>query len=173
MIIDGFLQFDLAFNGALAAGTYNSTNVIDLGVNSGVPTFARGGGARDLGIGDDPAVKLFSVVTTAFLGGTSILALLQGAPDNGVGAPGTWTTFWTGPTVLLANLIAGAELANIDMPKVPQGVAPPRFLRMQYTIAGTMTAGVLQSELVLDRFDQPKSAAGVLSGYPSGVVVAN
>lgn len=173
MIIDGLLQFDSAFNGALAAGTYNSTNVIDLGVTSGVPSSANGGGARDIGIGDDPAMKIFSCVTTAFAGGTSVVPILQGAADNGSGAPGTWTTFWTGPTVLLASLGVGAELANIDMPKTPQGVAPPRFLRMQYTIAGTMTAGVIQSEIVLDRFDQPKGTTGVLSGYRAGVTVAN
>ncbi len=173
MILDGLLQFDSAFNGALAAGTYNSTNVIDLGVTSGIPTFANGGGGRDIGVGDDPAMKILSVVTTAFAGGTSVIPILQGAPDNGAGAPGTWTTFWTGPTVTTANAILGCELANIDMPKTPQGVAPPRFLRMQYTIAGTMTAGVIQSEIVLDRFDQVKGTTGVLSAYPAGVTVAN
>jgi hypothetical protein len=173
MILDGLLQFDPAFNGALAAGTYNSTNVIDLGVTSGIPSSANGGGARDLGIGDDPALKIFSCVTTAFLGGTSIGEILQGAPDNGAGAPGTWTTFWTGPVILTANLIQGCELANIDMPKAPQGVGPPRFLRMQYVILGTMTAGIIQSEIVLDRFDQIKGTTGLLSGYRAGITVAN
>lgn len=176
MILDGLLQFDSAFNGALGVGTYNSTNVIDLGVTSGVPSSASGGGARDLGIGDDPALKIFSIVTTAFTsGGSGTLGLiLQGAPDNGSGAPGTWSTFWTSPVLALASLTAGAELANIDMPKTPAGVAVPRFLRMQYVIGGaTMTGGIVQSEIVLDRFDQIKGTTGSLSGYRAGVTVAN
>ena len=176
MILDGLLQFDSAFNGALAVGTYNSTNVIDLGVTSGVPSSASGGGARDLGIGDDPALKIFSIVTTAFTsGGSGTLGLiLQGAPDNGSGAPGTWSTFWTSPVLALTALVAGAELANIDMPKTPAGVAVPRFLRMQYVVGGaTMTGGIVQSEIVLDRFDQIKGTTGNLSGYRAGVTVAN
>ena len=176
MILDGLLQFDQAFNGALAVGTYNSTNVIDLGVLSGVPSSANGGGARDLGIGDDPALKIFSIVTTAFTsGGSGTLGLiLQGAPDNGSGGIGSWSTFWTGPVLALTALVAGAELANIDMPKTPAGVAVPRFLRMQYVIGGaTMTGGIIQSEIVLDRFDQIKGTTGNLSGYRAGVTVAN
>lgn len=176
MILDSFLQFDSAFNGAQVVGTYNSTNVLDLGVTSGVPSSASGGGARDIGIGGDPEMKLFAEVTTAFAsGGAGTIALaLQGAPDNGAGSPGTWSTFWTGPTNALATLAVGAELANIDMPKVPAGVPIPRFLRLQYTIGGaTMTAGTLSSYLVLNRFDQIKGTTGAISAYPPGVVVAN
>ena len=178
MILDALLQFDSAANLAQIVGTYNSTNVIDLGL-IGIPASIAGGGgggARDIGIGDDPAMKLFSEVTTAFTsGGAGTLGLvLQGAPDNGSGAPGTYSTFWTGPVFALATLVAGAELANIDMPKVPAGVSTPRFLRLQYVIGGaTMTAGIVESLLVLDRFDQLKGTTGALSGYPAGVTVAN
>src|SRR5277367_3190461 len=109
MILDSFLQFDAAFNGAVVAGTYNSTNVIDLGVVNGLPASIAGGGgggARDIGIGDDPAMKLMVLVTTAFLGGTNCQALVQGAPDSGTGTPGTYTTMLTGPLVTQANMIA-------------------------------------------------------------------
>jgi len=58
MILDALLQFDNAASLAIAAGTQASTNVIDLGITSGIPTSANGGGARDIGIGDDPAMKL-------------------------------------------------------------------------------------------------------------------
>lgn len=175
MILDALLQFDSAVNLALGVGTINSTNVLDLGL-LGIPTSASGGGARDIGMGEDPMMKLFSVVTTAFTsGGAGTLALtLQGAADNGSGAPSTYTTYWTSPTYALATLAGGAELANIDMPKVPAGAAVPRFLRMQYIIGGaTMTAGIVQSELVIDRFDQVKGTTGALSGYPAGIVIAN
>ena len=37
MILDALLQFDAAINLAQVAGTYASTNVIDLGVTSGIP----------------------------------------------------------------------------------------------------------------------------------------
>ena len=51
MILDGFLTWSI--NQAVTV-TAVSTNIIDLGVISGVPSSAQGGGARDIGIGDDP-----------------------------------------------------------------------------------------------------------------------
>src|SRR5580698_336940 len=78
MILDGLLCFTSLSGGGSGAGdspttgTQVSTNQIDLGVTSGVPTSANGGGARDIGIGDDPAMKILVQVTTAFLGGTSL-----------------------------------------------------------------------------------------------------
>ena len=63
---------------------------------------------------------------------------------------------------------------DIDMPRPPPGIPFPRFLRMQYVIAGaTTTAGTVESELVIDRIDQPSQANAVLGGYPAGVVIAN
>ena len=176
MIIDALLQFDSAAQLAQVVGTYLSTNVIDLGEISGIPSSANGGGARDIGVGDDPAIKVLALVTTAFAsaGAATLAVSLQGAPDNGSGAPGTWYTFVTSPVFALATLVQGAYLLNIDMPRPPAGVPMPRFLRMSYAIAGaTTTAGQVQSELVLDRFDQPMSSAGVLSGYPAGITVSN
>ena len=76
-------------------------NIVDLGL-AGIPSSANGGGARDIGTGDDPSLKLSIIVTTAFASGTSLQVNLQGAPDNGSGAPGSWTTMWTGPVVVEA-----------------------------------------------------------------------
>ena len=64
MIIDGYLLFTGTSNGATGgvtstantdsvaqtAATYTCSNVLDLGVTSGVPSSANGGGARDIGI---------------------------------------------------------------------------------------------------------------------------
>lgn len=177
-IIDAFLQFDSAFNGAQVVGTYNSTNVIDLHgpAASMIPVLVSGQGARDIGTGDDPAMKLVSYITTTFTsGGAGTFQLkMQGAPDNGSGSPGTYYDMWTSAAVALANLIAGQNMANIDMPRVPPGQVLPRFLRVQYIIGGaTMTAGVVQTELVLDEIDHPQSTTGVLSGYPAGIAIAN
>lgn len=154
-------------------GTQNSSNVIDVGVVSGVPTSANGGGARDMGIGDDPALKLQVQVTVAFLSGTNIQIVLQGAPDNGAGAPGAYTTMYTGPTVAVASLVAGARLADIDMPRTVPGQALPRYYRLQYVSTGTFTAGKIEGLFVLDRIDQPEQTNAVLGGYPVGITVAN
>ena len=75
-------------------GTQAASNIVDLG-GPALPGSASGGGARDLGVGDDPALKLSALVTTAITGGTSLQLQLQGAPDNGSGAPGSYTTMWT------------------------------------------------------------------------------
>lgn len=185
MILDGLLQFCGTSNGASAGitagansdspttGTQIASNILDLGVDSGVPSSANGGGARDLGIGDNPSLELLIQVVTAFAGGTSLQALLAGAPDNGSGAPGSYTTMWTGQAVLEASLVAGAQLANVTVPRTVEGQPLPRFLRLSFITSGTHTSGAVEASIVLDRFDQIKGSAGALSGYPAGITVAN
>lgn len=178
MILDALLQFDSAVSVAIAAGTQASTNTIDLGINSGIPTFANGGGARDIGIGDKPAMKFVVLVTTTFTsGGAGTLSVgLQGAVDNGSGAPAAFSTWWTSPVYALATLNAGSQLFNMDMPRPPDGIAVPRFLRLLYTVAtATMTAGNISSYLVLDRIDQMYNSTdnSTIGGYPAGITVAN
>ena len=165
MILDGLLQFTGAagaVNGDTpTTGTQQSTNVIDLV------------SARDMGIGDDPALKLFIEVLTTFTGGTSLQVDLTGAPDNGSGLPGTYTSMWTTGAVLEADLLAGRYLANIDVPRIrlPTGSGAsaaqplPRFLRLQYVSAGTHTAGSLYGSIVLDRQDYVT--------YPAGINIVN
>lgn len=173
MILDGLLQFSGA-NGDSPTATGVSTNIIDLHM-AGIPVLAAGQGARDIGIGDDPAMKLLVLVTAAFTGLTSLQVALQGAPDNGAGAPGAFVTWWLSPAVALASLTAGARLYDMDMPRPPAGVVEPRFLQMAYTIAGSGTGGTLKAFIVLDRHDQFYNALAnnILGGYPPGVVVTN
>lgn len=175
MILDSLLLFSGSTGNTdtPTTGTQTATNILDLGVTSGVPTSANGGGARDLGIGDDPSLKLMIQCTTAFVGGTSLQAQLSGAPDNGAGAPGAYTTMWTGPAVAVAALLQGAPLANVDVPRVIAGQVLPRFLRLQYISVGTFTGGAVEAGIVIDRMDQILSSAGNMSGYPVGVTVAN
>jgi hypothetical protein len=176
-ILDGYLIFSLsaAAGGDLpTTGTQNSTNVLDLGITSGLPASAvNGGGARDIGIGDDPAMKLQVQVIVAFTGGTNIAIALQGAPDAGSNTPGSWTTMYTGPTVVEASLIIGARLADIDMPRPVPGQAIPRYLRLNYISSGTHTAGAIFAGLVVDRMDIPEQANAVMGGYPAGITIAN
>lgn len=180
MILDALLQFDAAANLAQVVGTYPSANVIDLhlAAGSGIPVLANLQGARDMGIGDDPALKLLVQVATTFTsGGAGTLQVaLQGATDNGAGAPAAFNTWWTSPAYALATLNAGSRLYDMDMPRPPDGIAIPRFLRMLYTIAGaTMTAGTLNAYMVLDRLDQVYQSTdnSIIGGYPPGIVVAN
>jgi len=175
MILDALLAFDTNVSLAIAAGTQVSTNVIDLGITSGIPTSANGGGARDIGIGDDPAMKLLvQVITTFTSGGAGTLAVsLQGAIDNGSGAPSTYTTMYTGATVTDANMTAGTRLADIDIPRPVAGQALPRFLRLEYVNSGTHTAGAVECGIVIDRNDQIVGDTGKISGYPAGINVAN
>ncbi len=174
MILDSQLQFTAAAGDSILAATTNSTNVIDLHM-SGIPVLANLQGARDIGIGDDPALKLLIQVSQAAVGGTNLVVALQGAPDNGSGAPGTFTSWWTSPTYALATLALGARLYDMDMPRPPAGVGIPRFLRLAYTATGVFTAGLLQAFIVLDRMDQAYSGTNnaVMGGYPSGFTVAN
>lgn len=174
-ILDALLQFDPnPTSVAIAAGTQPSTNVIDLGVTSGIPSSANGGGARDIGIGDNPAMKILCQVVVAFASAGStgtIQAAIQGAPDNASGVPGTYVTMATGPLYVIP--VVGTQLLNMDMPRPKDGNVP-RFLRILYTIATqTMTAGSVGAWLVLDREDQLSQAAGYLGAYPAGITVSN
>ena len=184
MILDNLLTFTGTSNGATGGitagaqtdlpttGTQAASNIIDLGL-SGLPTSANGGGARDIGVGDDPAMKLSALVTTAITGGTSLQLQLQGAPDNGSGAPGSYTTMWTSAVIAEASLVAGAQLANIDVPRVVFGQAIPRYLKLNFISVGTHSAGAIEAQIVLDRDDQIMGTGGAYSGYPAGITVAN
>lgn len=152
-----------------------STDVMDLHM-SGIPALANLQGARDLGIGT--RLKLTTIVTTTFTSGgaATLTVAIQGAPDNGSGAPGSYTTWWTSPAYALATLVQGARLFEIDFPRPPAGVGVPRFVRMLYTTAGAdFTAGVLQSFVVLDRDDYMYQGTNnaIPGGYPAGLTVAN
>ena len=157
MIIDGELQFTGAAGGVNSdsptTGTQNSTNIIDL-VN-----------ARDMGIGDDPALEVLATVTTAFAGGTSLQLEFQGAPDNGSGAPGTYTTYASGPVIALVDLTVGATLLDITVPRKAFGAALPRFLRLRSVTVGTHSGGAYYGAIVLDRQDYVN--------YPAGITIAN
>lgn len=166
VIIDGALQFTgmagTVSNDSPTTGTQQSTNIIDL-VN-----------ARDMGVGDDPALKLLIQIMTTFSGGTSLQVQLQGAPDNGSGSPGSYTTMWDSGAIAEASLVAGRYLANITLPRTllptpntgPSAAqALPRFLRLQYVTVGVHGAGALYAAIVLDRQDYVV--------YPAGSTISN
>ena len=198
MILDNALMFTGTSNGASGGitwgtagqtgqntdrpttGTQTASNIIDLGVINGLPASASGGGgARDMGIGDDPSLKLLVVNTVPLAGGTSIQVQLNGAPDAGSNTPGSYTTMWTSPAILLASTaLAGTYLANIDVPRTVPGQPIPRYLQLQfiasgtYTWTGTQATGGIEACIVIDRFDQLQNT-GYIGGYPAGITIAN
>lgn len=145
------------------AGGVSSTNVIDL-VN-----------ARDMGIGDAPALKVMVLVTAAFTttgtASTTMAINVQGAPTNTAGA--AWVTYAGFPAYASASLTAGTKF-QMDVPPVNPDSGPlPRYLRLQYVLGGpgsTFSAGSVVSTIVLgaDRF--PGQAG---SAYPSGITISN
>lgn len=184
MILDSALQFTgfPATGGIVVTGTnydlpttgtQNSSNVIDLHM-AGIPVLANLQGARDIGVGG-PALKMLIQVVTTLTGGTSLQVVLQGAPDNGSGAPGSFTNWWASPVYAEATLVAGARLYDMDMPRPPAGVGIPRFLRLGYVSVGTHGAGAIYGGITLDRFDQAYNSTNnaVLGGYPAGLTIAN
>jgi hypothetical protein len=173
MILDAFLMFDVAAAITANGTTQASTNVLDFG-GPAIPSLANLQGARDMGIGDNPALKLLVEVTTVFAGGTSMSVAIQGATDNGSGVPAAFSTWWISPAYTTATLVVGARLLDMDFPRPPAGIAIPRFVRLLYTTVGACN-GSVSSGIVLDRDDQPYSSTGnaVMGGYPAGINVAN
>lgn len=154
MIMDGLLMFDgtPAASGAptpsslaIAPGSQASANVIDLGTQ------------RDLGV--DAEMKVLVQVVEAFAGGTSLQVFLQGSTDNSA-----YTTMAESRAYPTAELTAGTRLLAIALPRPAGSQAIPRYLRLNYTVAGTMTAGTVIAGLVLDRHDSPV--------YPSNISVS-
>ena len=182
MILDGLLQFTGGAGGvgstnnadAPTTGTQTSSNVLDLHM-AGIPVLANNQGARDFGIGDDPALKILAQVSVAFTAGTSMQLNFQGATDNGSGAPAAFTTWYSSPVYAEATLVVGARLLDMDVPRPPAGVAIPRFLQLQYVTVGAHATGRLQSWIVIDRHDQVYNATSnaILGGYPPGIAIAN
>jgi hypothetical protein len=186
MILDGFFAFTGQGAGGVPAvagdfindspttGTQISSKIIDLHM-SGIPLLASGQGARDMGIGDKPSLKIMIEVDVAFASGTSLQVNLQAAPDNGSGAPGAFVTWYGSPVVTEANLIVGTRLLDLDLPRPPPGIGVPRFLQLQYITVGTHTVGKIAGFIVLDRIDQMYNSTvnSVLGGYVPGVTIPN
>jgi hypothetical protein len=129
MITDGQLLFE-ALAGTAVTVTRVSTNQIDLG-----PV------ARDLGAPGYPAPLIVAAVTTSFASATATATLtiqVQGAPDNGSGAPGQFVTIGSSPATPLAQLQAGNR-PYID----PVDIVTENILAVVNTTATTATSTAL------------------------------
>lgn len=149
MLLDGYLLFS---NNQAITATADSTNVLDTQT------------ARDLAIGDSPALKIFVATTAALLsaGATTLAIDLQGSTDAS-----TWTTMASLPAqAKTAVTAAGTRIWSIDLPRPIAGQALPRYYKLVYTVAtGPFTAGTVSAGIILD--DQANVQ------YPAGITVAN
>lgn len=152
MILDKLLNFEPT-TGTAVTVTADSTDTIDFGA------------ARDMGIGDDPAILLWvnSIAAFAAAGAATLTILVRMSADNV-----TYYTVAQSNALPVANLTANTRLFSMYLPQRPLelGDAKPRYLKLNYTVAtGPMTAGSLFAGLTLD--------GQLNTGYPPGITVAN
>jgi hypothetical protein len=124
-----------------------------------------GTNGRDVGNGK-PLYLACTLNGVAAGAGTTLQIDIQGAPDNGSGAPGTFVTYATSGPMTLAEVqsTAGQQFAfPIALPLRPMGQPAPSFLQLNLEVAsggGTLTAGTIFAGLVLDRDDTYYAPSG-------------
>ena len=117
-----------------AAGTITSTNVINLLAPSS--NLARGMTRR-----------IFSEITTALAGGTSIRAEMIQSANPDLSSPDILVV---GPTVTDANGTAGRRLLDVNVPDNTK-----QYIGVQYVTLGTHTAGAVWAGIVANTDQQP------------------
>lgn len=140
--------------------TAASTNIYDIEIGNtitttltAVPNMIIGNATyfgEDLGLGrgvGTPAIEVFSGSGTPITA-TSLRISAQGAPMN-VTAAGTgntsdltFVTYIETDAIPLASILASSRLAAFDLPRRRVGEVMPRFLRLNYTVAGSNFAGL-------------------------------
>lgn len=178
MLIDSLVSFVPIGSPINLSGGTAASNVVDLlGLGSGVIPSERiigqNGGTyyfgEDAGIGGIKPQVQVNLGTVAPAGGTSLNIQFQGASDTSNGNPGTWTTYVETGVILLAALSANEIVARFDFPPSFPANAHPRFLRLNFVIAGVFTAGTIASAIVtMDRDDY--SIAYQAKNYVVGAV---
>jgi len=163
MITDALLQFSGTVVGNTVTGqsligaaqTFTSTNVVDL---AGVGT---GNVARDIGQGGGLDIEI--AVTSAFVGGTSMQAVLVTADDAAISVNVTQVVLT--PAIPVASLPAGA-LIPLHLDRAAP-LVPRRYMAIQYVTLGTMSAGAVTATVVRDVQDKGNSTI-----FASGFTVA-
>lgn len=179
----GLLDQQLQFSSAQAiTATAASTNFLDLETGEKLtttftpsPDLIDGNVTyfgEDLGIGRGKGTPRIIVNTgaAAFLTGTSLQIAFRGAPVNntafasGLRSDLTFAVYIETGAIAVALLTAYARLASFDWPKRKIGEELPRFVDLNYTVAGSdFTAGTLTADVTLG----PDDAQGTLTKYPA------
>ena len=84
-------------------------------------------------------IYLIVEVGTEFAGGTSLEIALQTSADSSFSS---YTTLYDSGVILLAKLTANTVLVKVPIP-----IGLLRYLRVYYTVSGTMTAGTVSAFL--------------------------
>ena len=113
--------------------------------------------ARDIGEGH--ALYMVVTVITAFAGGTSIDFIVKGSTDATIVTGDT--TLGSSGAILLASLTAGAQFAVRINPQI--GSLGLRYLGAFYDVTGTMSAGTVTTDIVLNIQDGKKYYASGFS----------
>lgn len=149
MITDAFLQLDAANALIRAAGTYVSTNTIDLSKN------------HDMGSGEP--LKILFNVDVAFAGGTSVQPQIITSAAANLSSP---TILASANAIPLASLVLGAMFL-MYVPELTgpggMGTTGQRYLGVQYVSLGTFTLGSISARIVLD--------ATNTKAYPTGYTI--
>jgi hypothetical protein len=129
--------------GAEGAGTYKSNP------NLGALLAAAGVGVDLLVAGNDPGsgepVKIHTMVTEAFAGGTSVDFRLVQADDEALTT--NLETIASSGAIVTASLVAGYRpLPNF----IPREAVTRRYIGLDMVVVGVMTAGIVTSGIVWD-----------------------
>lgn len=106
--------------------------------------------ARDIGEGTD--LYMAVTVITTFAGGTSIEFIVKGSTDATIVTGDT--TLGTSGVILTAALTAGAQFFVRINPQFAS--LGQRYIGAFYDVTGTMTAGTVTTDIVLDISDPKK-----------------
>lgn len=145
---------------AVSTGTYDTAG---LGLGQPVTNLF---GIQSANFGEDiggggplaTAPQLGVFITTAFVGGTSLLVQLQCAVDvNNTGLPVTWDTIMQSGVVPIASLVANAAqpLCSFTVPDRFPGQNFPRFYRLNYVVVGPFTGGAVSAGFLTGIDDVP------------------
>lgn len=143
---------------AVASGAYTSNQIIG---NASVF-------GEDLGLGrgrGTPQIEVFSGAGTPATA-TSLDIQLQGAPDAGTGNTSgvTYVAYIGTEAIPLASILASSRLARFDFPQRRVGAAMPRFIALNYVVAGSNFTGLTVTSYVNLG---GTSAQTTLGAYPS------
>jgi hypothetical protein len=117
---------------ALAAGTYASTDSVDLLT-------------ANRNIGRAFTQRAHAALTTALASGTSVQAQLIESPNANLSSP---TVLASGPVITTANGTIGAKLFDAPIPGTTK-----RYIGFQYIVVGTMTTGAVTAHVGLAETD--------------------